>query len=47
MARLNLPMESGAVRASLVHYNSPEEVRRFGEILADVAGRNRAATPPS
>ena len=31
MKRLGLSTESGAVRASLVHYNTIEEVRRFGE----------------
>jgi cysteine desulfurase family protein (TIGR01976 family) len=36
MKRLGLPLESGAVRASLVHYNSPDEVREFGKILADI-----------
>ncbi len=30
MKRLGLAKESGAVRASLVHYNTLEEVRRFG-----------------
>lgn len=34
MKRLGLAMESGAVRASLVHYNTVEEVRRFGTALA-------------
>jgi cysteine desulfurase family protein (TIGR01976 family) len=38
MARLGLPIESGAVRASLVHYNTMEEVRRFGSALAEIAG---------
>ncbi|MBL8581935.1 MAG: cysteine desulfurase-like protein [Rhizobiaceae bacterium] len=39
MARLNLAMDSGAVRASLVHYNTLDEVRRFGEALrAIIAG---------
>ena len=32
--RLGLSKESGAVRASLVHYNTIEEVRRFGSALA-------------
>lgn len=35
MNRLRLPKESGAVRASLVHYNTVEEVRRFGSALAE------------
>ncbi len=33
MKRLGLAKESGAVRASLVHYNTMEEVRRFGSSL--------------
>jgi len=36
MKRLGLLPESGAVRASLVHYNTVEEVRRFGRILAEI-----------
>jgi cysteine desulfurase family protein (TIGR01976 family) len=36
MKRLGLTKESGAVRASLVHYNTVEEVRRFGNVLADM-----------
>jgi cysteine desulfurase family protein (TIGR01976 family) len=36
MRRLGLPLESGAVRASLVHYNTPDEVREFGKILAEI-----------
>ena len=38
MKRLGLTKESGAVRASLVHYNTMEEVRRFGSALAEIAG---------
>src|SRR5579864_1725073 len=37
MKRLGLTKESGAVRASLVHYNTLEEVRRFGSALAELA----------
>jgi selenocysteine lyase/cysteine desulfurase len=37
MKRLGLTLESGAVRASLVHYNTVEEVRRFGSALAAIA----------
>jgi selenocysteine lyase/cysteine desulfurase len=33
MKRLGLTQESGAVRASLVHYNTVEEVRRFENAL--------------
>jgi cysteine desulfurase family protein (TIGR01976 family) len=36
MNRFGLTKESGAVRASLVHYNTLEEVRRFGSALAEV-----------
>ena len=36
MRRLGLSKESGAVRASLVHYNTVEEVRRFGSALAAI-----------
>jgi cysteine desulfurase family protein (TIGR01976 family) len=34
MNRLGLTKESGAIRASLVHYNTLEEVQRFGSALA-------------
>ena len=37
MQRLGLAKESGAVRASLVHYNTVEEVRSFGAALAKIA----------
>lgn len=36
MARLGLPVESGAVRVSLVHYNTPQEIRRFGDALSEI-----------
>ena len=36
MRRLGLDPETGAVRASLVHYNSVEEVQRFGEVLRKI-----------
>jgi cysteine desulfurase family protein (TIGR01976 family) len=36
MKRLGLAKESGAVRASLVHYNTVEEVHRFGSALAEI-----------
>lgn len=36
MKRLGLAVESGVVRASLVHYNTVEEVRSFGSALADI-----------
>jgi len=34
MRRLGLALDSGAVRASLVHYNTVAEIHRFGEALA-------------
>jgi cysteine desulfurase family protein (TIGR01976 family) len=34
MKRLGLTTESGVLRASLVHYNTAEEIRRFGSALA-------------
>ena len=37
MKRLGLTQENGAVRASLVHYNTIEEVHRFGSALAEIA----------
>jgi cysteine desulfurase family protein (TIGR01976 family) len=37
MKRFGLTKESGAVRASLVHYNTLEEVRRFGSSLSEMA----------
>jgi cysteine desulfurase family protein (TIGR01976 family) len=37
MKRLGLAQDSGAVRASLVHYNTVDEVRRFGSALAEIA----------
>jgi len=36
MRRLGLNAQSGAVRASLVHYNTPGEIRRFGIALAEI-----------
>jgi cysteine desulfurase family protein (TIGR01976 family) len=38
MKRLGLAKESGAVRASLVHYNTAEEIRRFGSSLIEMSG---------
>lgn len=38
MNKLGLKTETGAVRVSLVHYNTVEEVRRFGEALSTVSG---------
>jgi cysteine desulfurase family protein (TIGR01976 family) len=39
MRRLNLPVETGAVRISLVHYNTMAEIHRFGNVLADLSKR--------
>lgn len=39
MERIGLTRESGAVRASLVHYNTLDEVKKFGSSLAAIAGR--------
>jgi len=36
MRRLGLATESGAVRASLVHYNTVEEVHSFARVLAEI-----------
>jgi selenocysteine lyase/cysteine desulfurase len=36
MKRLGLARNSGAVRASLVHYNTLEEVERFGKALTAI-----------
>ncbi|HEU5414420.1 MAG TPA: cysteine desulfurase-like protein [Candidatus Angelobacter sp.] len=36
MNRLGLAKESGAVRASLVHYNTLDEVRRFGDAIRQI-----------
>jgi selenocysteine lyase/cysteine desulfurase len=45
MKRLGLPQASGAVRASLVHYNTVEEVRRFGGALAELTGKRFPPAP--
>ena len=37
MERLGLPLETGAARASLVHYNALAEVEQFGEALRRLA----------
>jgi selenocysteine lyase/cysteine desulfurase len=39
MKRLNVPVESGVVRVSLVHYNTPAEIHRFGNALSAFAVR--------
>ena len=37
MKRLGLTLESGAVRVSLVHYNTVAEIHRFGNVLSDLS----------
>jgi cysteine desulfurase family protein (TIGR01976 family) len=37
MKSLGLKLESGVVRASLLHYNTSAEIKQFGEILAKLA----------
>ena len=44
MKRLGLTMETGAIRVSLVHYNTIEEIRRFERIFIDVTS-GRAGAP--
>jgi selenocysteine lyase/cysteine desulfurase len=36
MQRLGVPVESGVVRASLVHYNTFAEIHCFGNVLQDL-----------
>ena len=37
MKRLGLSVDSGVVRASLIHYNTMDEIHRFGNALLDLA----------
>ncbi len=39
MKRLNVPVDSGVVRVSLVHYNTLSEIHRFGNVLSGFAAR--------
>jgi selenocysteine lyase/cysteine desulfurase len=39
MQRLGLPLDSGTVRVSLVHYNTVAEIHRFGNVLFDLTRR--------
>jgi selenocysteine lyase/cysteine desulfurase len=39
MQRLKISEHTGAVRASLVHYNTVEEIRRFGSALRRIASQ--------
>jgi selenocysteine lyase/cysteine desulfurase len=36
MGRMGLALDSGAVRVSLVHYNTTEEIERFGIVLRKI-----------
>ena len=36
MNRLGVSLEAGVNRASLVHYNTIEEIHKFGEVLRDM-----------
>ena len=40
MARLGLAMDRGCVRVSLVHYNTIDEIHRFGEALRRINSRS-------
>jgi selenocysteine lyase/cysteine desulfurase len=37
LRRMGVPSETGAVRASLVHYNTAEEIAKFIEVLQRIA----------
>lgn len=37
MKRLNLAQDSGVVRVSLVHYNTVDEIHRFGNVISNLA----------
>lgn len=39
MKRLGLQQDSGVVRVSLVHYNTVDEIHRFGDVLRDLIRR--------
>jgi selenocysteine lyase/cysteine desulfurase len=43
MQRVGLTMETGAIRVSLAHYNTVEEIRRFEGIFIEIM-RGRAGT---
>ena len=40
MKRLGLSMDSGAIRASLVHYNTLDEIGRFEKALREIIARH-------
>jgi cysteine desulfurase family protein (TIGR01976 family) len=39
MRRLDVPVESGVARVSLVHYNTMSEIHRFGNVLSELRRR--------
>ena len=41
MSHLGLAMDHGAVRVSLVHYNTQDEIKRFGEALRKIGGHQK------
>ena len=42
MARLGLAMDSGAVRVSLLHYNTLEEIGRFDKVLGEIIAAHKS-----
>jgi cysteine desulfurase family protein (TIGR01976 family) len=40
MRRLGVAVDTGVVRVSLVHYNTPAEIGRLGEVLGELRRRN-------
>jgi cysteine desulfurase family protein (TIGR01976 family) len=47
MARLALPMDTGAVRVSLVHYNTIEEIQRFDRVLGRILAERKQRLAPA
>jgi selenocysteine lyase/cysteine desulfurase len=39
MRRLGVPVDPGVARVSLVHYNTLEEIHRFGNVLSELRKR--------
>jgi selenocysteine lyase/cysteine desulfurase len=37
LSRLGIPADTGAVRASLAHYNTVDEIQRFVDVLRKIA----------
>jgi selenocysteine lyase/cysteine desulfurase len=37
LRRMGISPDTGAVRASLVHYNTRDEIHRFAEVLRDIS----------